>query len=48
MKRREMLLTTGAAALTLSAFPLRWAAADPGKKKKVLYVMTSLRGRCLC
>ncbi|MGA2034994.1 MAG: ThuA domain-containing protein [Thermoguttaceae bacterium] len=41
MKRREMLLTTGAAILGASAFPLRWAAADDQKKKKVLYFTRS-------
>lgn len=41
MKRREMLLTTGAA-LGLSAFPLRWVAADDEKKKpNVLYFTKS-------
>jgi len=28
MKRREMLLSTGAAIVGLSAFPLGWAAAE--------------------
>jgi hypothetical protein len=37
MKRREMLLTTGAAVLGVSAFPLGWAAAAEEKRQKVLY-----------
>ena len=37
MKRREMLLSTGAAIVGLSAFPFRWAAAAGKKKQKVLY-----------
>jgi uncharacterized protein len=41
MKRREMLLTTGAAMLGLSAFPLRWVAADDKKKPKILYFTKS-------
>ena len=41
MKRREMLLTTGAAMLGLSAFPLGWAAADDKKKPKILYFTKS-------
>ncbi len=41
MKRREMLLTTGAALLGLSAFPLRWTAADEKKKSKILYFTKS-------
>jgi len=40
MKRREMLLSTGAALVGLSAFPLRWAAAAE-KKKKILYFTLS-------
>ncbi|MEX0710793.1 MAG: ThuA domain-containing protein [Pirellulales bacterium] len=36
MKRRQMLLTTGMAALGLSHFPLRWARAEPAKKRKLL------------
>ena len=36
MKRREMLLTTGAA-LGASTFPLGWVAATDKKKQKVLY-----------
>jgi uncharacterized protein len=42
MKRREMLLSTGAAVVGLSAFPLRWVAAAEGKKKqKVLFFTRS-------
>lgn len=41
MKRREMLLTTGAAVLGLSAFPLGWAAAADKKKQKLLYFTRS-------
>jgi type 1 glutamine amidotransferase len=41
MKRREMLLTTGAALLGTSAFPLGWAAAADQKKQKVLYFTRS-------
>jgi type 1 glutamine amidotransferase len=41
MNRREMLLTTGAAALGLSAFPFGWAAAADKKKQKVLYFTRS-------
>ena len=37
MQRREMLLTTGAAVLGLSAFPLGWAAAEDKRKPKILY-----------
>jgi type 1 glutamine amidotransferase len=40
MKRREMLLTTGAAVVGLSALPLRWVAAAE-KKRKVLYFTRS-------
>ncbi|MCR4415776.1 MAG: ThuA domain-containing protein [Thermoguttaceae bacterium] len=40
MKRREMLISTGAALLGLSAFPLRWAAAAE-KKFKILYFTRS-------
>lgn len=36
MKRREMLVTTGAAALGLAAFPWRWVSAEPNKKQHVL------------
>ena len=41
MNRRDMLLTTGAAALGLSAFPFRWAAAADKKQQKVLYYTRS-------
>ena len=41
MKRREMLLTTGAAVLGMSAFPLGWVAAAEEKKQKVLYFTRS-------
>jgi hypothetical protein len=41
MNRRDMLLTTGAAALGLSAFPFGWAAAADKKKQKVLYFSRS-------
>ena len=41
MKRRDMLLTTGAAALGLSAFPLRWVAASEKKKQTILYYTRS-------
>jgi type 1 glutamine amidotransferase len=40
MKRREMLKAASLAALGLSAFPLRWAAAEE-KKQKVLYFTRS-------
>ena len=40
MKRREMLLTAGAAVVGLSALPLRWAAAAE-KKQKLLYFTRS-------
>jgi hypothetical protein len=41
MKRREMLLSTGAAIVGLSAFPFGWAAAAGKKKQKVLYFTRS-------
>lgn len=41
MKRREMLLTAGAAVVGLSAFPARWLAAEEKKKQKVLYFTRS-------
>ena len=41
MKRREMLLATGAALVGASAFPLDWVAAAEGKKQKVLYFTRS-------
>ena len=36
MKRREMLLTTSAAVLGLSGFPLGWAAAAENKNCSTL------------
>ena len=43
MKRREMLRSTGAAVLGLSAFPLGWVAAEEKKKpSKVLYFTRSV------
>ena len=41
MKRRAMLLTTGAAVFGLSAFPLGWVSAEDKKKPKVLYFTKS-------
>jgi type 1 glutamine amidotransferase len=41
MNRRDMLLTTGAAAVGLSAFPLGLFAADEKKPHKVLYFTRS-------
>ena len=45
MKRREMLLTTGAAMLGMSAFPMKWVAAaekeNEKKKQKLLYFTRS-------
>jgi type 1 glutamine amidotransferase len=41
MHRREMLLTTGATLIGLSAFPLSWAAAADNKKQKILYYTKS-------
>jgi uncharacterized protein len=41
MKRREMLLTAGAAAVGMSAFPLGWTAAAEQKKRKILYFTRS-------
>ena len=40
MKRREMMLAAGAAALGLSTFPFGWAAAQE-KKRKILYFTRS-------
>jgi hypothetical protein len=42
MKRREMLLASGAAVLGLSTFPLGWAAAAEKKKRKLLYFTRSV------
>ena len=42
MKRRELLLGAGAAALGLSMFPLGWARAATGKKQKILYFTRSV------
>ncbi len=39
--RRDMLRAAGAAAITASAFPLQWVAADGKKKQKVLYFTRS-------
>lgn len=41
MKRREMLLASGAAILGVSAFPMGWTVAADDKKKKVLYFTRS-------
>ena len=41
MKRREMLLASGAALLGVSTFPLGWVAAAEGKKQKLLYFTRS-------
>jgi uncharacterized protein len=41
MRRREFLLTTGVAAMGLSAFPARWASAADAKPKRVLYFTRS-------
>jgi type 1 glutamine amidotransferase len=41
MNRREMLRTTGAAVLGLSAFPFHWVAAAGKMKQKVLYFTRS-------
>ena len=41
MKRREMLIRTGAALVGMSAFPLGWVRAVEGKKPKVLYFTRS-------
>lgn len=41
MRRRDMLLATGAAALGLSAFPFRWAAGQQNLGLKVLYFTRS-------
>ena len=41
MKRRDMLLATGAAVLGASAFPLGWALAASNKKQKILYFTRS-------
>ena len=41
MKRRQMLKAASAAVVGLSAFPLRWVAAAPPKKHKVLYFTRS-------
>lgn len=42
MKRRDMLLTSGAAVLGLSSFPLGWVAAAERKKQKLLYFTRSV------
>jgi uncharacterized protein len=41
MKRREMLLAAGAAAVGMSAFPLGWTAAAEQKNRKILYFTRS-------
>jgi type 1 glutamine amidotransferase len=41
MNRRDMLITTGAAVLGASAFPMHWVAAADKKKQKVLYFSRS-------
>ena len=41
MHRREMLLTTGATLIGLSAFPMGWASAADNKKQKILYYTKS-------
>lgn len=41
MKRREMLLTAGAAVVGMSAFPFAWATAADKKKQKVLFFTRS-------
>jgi type 1 glutamine amidotransferase len=42
MKRRELLLGAGAAALGLSMFPLGWTRAATSKKQKILYFTRSV------
>ncbi|MEN6450264.1 MAG: ThuA domain-containing protein [Thermoguttaceae bacterium] len=41
MKRRELLLAAGAAAMSLSTFPLGWASAEEKKKQRLLYFTRS-------
>jgi type 1 glutamine amidotransferase len=41
MKRREMLLATGAAVVGLSVFPVGWVSAADNKKQKILYFTKS-------
>jgi type 1 glutamine amidotransferase len=41
MHRREMLITTGATLIGLSAFPFSWVSAADNKKQKVLYYTKS-------
>jgi type 1 glutamine amidotransferase len=41
MRRREFLLSSGVAALGLSAFPARWVSAAGTKKQRVLYFTRS-------
>lgn len=41
MKRRDMLLATGAAAVGLSAFPLRWIQAADKRKQHLLFFTRS-------
>lgn len=42
MRRRDMLLATGAAVLGASAFPVGWARAASNKKQKILYFTRSV------
>jgi type 1 glutamine amidotransferase len=42
MRRREMLMAAGAAFLGSTTFPLGWARAEDGKKKKILYFTRSV------
>ena len=43
MRRREMLLTGGAAMLHLAGFPFGWAAAAEKKRQRVLYFTRSVQ-----
>jgi type 1 glutamine amidotransferase len=42
MRRRDLLLTGGAAALGLAGFPLRWVTAAEAKRPKLLYFTRSV------
>ena len=44
MKRRQLLKAASAAVVGLSTFPLRWVAAAPPKKQRVLYFYSELEG----